>query len=139
MLNYRGGGSRFREVVTAAAARISGQAVIENGFAGVAELTAASGVRYPLRRDGEFTFPITGTPGKGDDVFINTTTFALTTAAHGTAPVAGTQLFGRVTAIPGNPNTSASAFGDEAAYGGTYGEPAAGNIWITIGSGGAGA
>lgn len=127
MKNYRGGGSRFREVVTAAAGRTSGNPYVEDGFAGVAEVTVAVGERYALRRDGEFEFTLAGA-SKGDDVFINDTTFALTRAAAGGAAGAGTRLFGRVSAIPGDPNTGKT----------TDPEPATGKVWVTIGSGGAG-
>lgn len=129
MKNYRGGGSKHREIVTAAAARTSGQAVVEQGFAGVAEVVANPGDRYALRRDGEFDFAVAGTPNKGDDVLINATTFALTTQAHGGAITAPAQLFGRVSATPTDPNTGSA----------TDGYPATGHVWCTIGSGGAGA
>lgn len=128
MKNYRGGTSRLRETVVAAAARTSGQAVIEEGFAGVAENTATINTRYTVRRDGEFEFTLAAA-AKGDDVFISTTTFALTRAAAGTVAGAGTRLFGRVTAAPGNPNTGLAS--DP--------EPAAGKAWVSIGSGGSGA
>jgi predicted RecA/RadA family phage recombinase len=128
MKNYRGGGSKHREVVTAAAARTSGQAVVEQGFTGVAETTANPGDRYVIRRDGEFDFAVAGTPNKGDDVLIGAPpTFTLSTAAHAASPPAG--LFGRVSATPTDPNTGSA----------TDGYPATGHIWVTIGSGGAGA
>lgn len=123
MKNYRGGGSPLREAVTAATGRQGGVPVVEEGFAGVPEVTTLAGARYALRRNGEFEFPVTGAPAKGNDLFINDTTFALTFAARGTAAAVGTTLLGRITAVPGNPNTGKS----------TDAEPGAGKIWATIG------
>lgn len=123
MKNYRGGGTRFRQVVTAAAARTSGQAVVEDQFAGVAEVNAATSDRYALRRDGEFEFPLVATAAKGDVVFINRTApFALTRAAAGTAAAIGVTVFGRVTGVPGNSNT-----------GNATEEPKTGKMWVAVG------
>lgn len=123
MKNYRGGGSSLREAVTAAVGRTGGVPVVEEGFAGVPEVTALVGQRYALRRDGEFEFNLGGTPAKGNDLLIDTVTFALSAVARGTAPVGNNVVLGRITAVPGNPNTGKS----------TDPEPAAGKIWATIG------
>lgn len=123
MKNYRGGGSKYRQVVTAAAPRSGGSPVVEDGFAGMVEVDAASGQRYALRRDGEFEVPFVSGAQKGHTVYINETSFALTTAAFGTAPGAGTRAFGRVSAVPGNSNTGNSAE-----------EPKTGKMWITLGA-----
>jgi predicted RecA/RadA family phage recombinase len=98
--NYRGTGERA--TVTAAAARVSGQLVYEQQLAGIAETDAAITTRYALRIAGEVDVPLATGAAKGDDVFISTTTQAVTRAARGTAAVAGTVLCGRVTGIPGD-------------------------------------
>lgn len=124
MKNYRGGGSKYRQVVTAAAARTGGSAVVEDGFAGIVEVDAATGQRYALRRDGEFEVPFVTGAQKGHNVLIAATTpFAMTTAAYGVAPTAGTRVLGRVTAVPGNSNTGAAGE-----------EPKTGKMWIALGA-----
>jgi hypothetical protein len=124
MLTYRGGSSHPKStIVNAAAARTSGQAVYEQGIAGFAATSAASGAKYALwHSQGEFEIPFIASSQKGWRVIINNSTFALTSqAAAGSAPGAGTSLFGVVTAVPGdgpdsNPNK----------------EPLAGKMWIEL-------
>lgn len=101
MLNKRGPGQRV--IVVAAASRVSGQAVVEEGFHGFAETDAATGVRYALdisQSEHEVTF--IATSAKGNIVDINETTHALTVRTRATAGAAGTRPFGIVAAVPGN-------------------------------------
>src|SRR4051812_9644893 len=119
MKNYRGGGSKFRQIVTAASARTGGSPVVEDGFAGVAEVNAAIGQRYALRRDGEFEFPTFAAAAKGANVVIaaNGTLSVAQPGAAGAAPF----QFGRVSAVPGNSNTGTATE-----------EPKAGSVWVAV-------
>ena len=122
--NYRGGSAHPKStIVIAAAPRTSGQAVVEQGFAGFAATSAASGAKYALwHSQGEFEVPFITGAVKGSRVIINGTSFALTQqAAGGAAPTAPNAVLGVVTAVPGdgpdsNPNK----------------EPLAGKMWLEL-------
>lgn len=102
--NYRGKAERL--LVTAAAARVAGQVVVEENIPGIAMVDAAAQAKYEIHVEGEFELAIpAGTPpAKGDAIYIHPTTFALTRVAARTAPTAasGVILFARVTGVPGN-------------------------------------
>jgi predicted RecA/RadA family phage recombinase len=126
-LNYRGGSAHPKStVVTAAAARSSGAAVVEQGIAGVAATSAASGVKYALwHSQGEFELPFITGAVKGWRVLINTTTMALTAQAPGGTVTAPNVLFGVVTAVPGDgPDSSDMGY--------TPNEPLAGLMWVEL-------
>jgi hypothetical protein len=132
-LNKRGLGKRIN--VTAAAARTSGQAVVEQGWAGFAETTTpdpntefsqytAQDMQYVLDTEGEWEVPFISGAVIGDSVYIGTSTFAMAVvAAQAAAPTIAANavvlLFAKVTAVPGGlPNGQP--------------EPATGLMWIAL-------
>lgn len=122
MKNYRGGNT-IRQVVTATATRTSGVPCIEDGFVGIPETTVSSGARFTLRRDGEYELAYITSAAKGDTILINRSTQALTrVAGYAAAPASGLSVFGRVTAVPGDPNTQ--KVGDP--------EPKSGKMWVDV-------
>ena len=114
MKTYRSTGSRI--LVTAGGTRTSGQAAIDNNFAGFAETDAASGAKYWLRISGEFEIAFIASSVIGDTVLINDSTLALTRVAYDAAVSAGTRAFAKVTAVPGAGITA----------------PASGLMWVKL-------
>lgn len=113
--NYRGRAERV--LVTAAAARVAGQVVVEGNIPGIAMVDAALNAKYEIHVEGEFELAIpAGTPPvKGDAIYINKGTFALSRVAANTAPLAGNGiLLAKVTGVPSDgvdPNNVAPAAG----------------------------
>lgn len=97
MNNYRGTGKKV--VVTAAAPRTSGQAVVEQQIAGVAETSAASGERYSIITEGVFSFPQVASAAVGDLILIDDTDQTVTCVAYGTSITQGSRLLGTVVAV----------------------------------------
>lgn len=118
MKNKRGSGERV--IVVAASARLSGQAVVEQGFHGYAETDAASGARYALdisASEHEVSF-VTGAV-KGAVIDIHETTFVLTSRARSAGITAGSRPFAVVSAVPG-----------DGIYGDATKEPVTGKMWV---------
>jgi predicted RecA/RadA family phage recombinase len=123
MKNYRSTGARV--VVTASAARTSGQVVNESGWPGVCETDIASGARGALRVSGEFEIPTIASVAKGDDVYISTDGLnTLSRVASGGAHPASTLYLGRVSATPADPNAGSTAANVA---------PPSGFIWVILG------
>lgn len=99
MKNYRSKGERIQ--VTAGATRTSGQAAIDNNWAGFAVKDAASGAKYDLAVTGEFEIAFISSSVIGDTICINESTLALTRVAFDSAIPASTRAFAKVSAVPG--------------------------------------
>jgi hypothetical protein len=119
MRNKRGFGERV--VVVAAAARTSGQAVVEEGFHGFAETDAAINTRYALdisQTEHEIAFVSGAVKGSVIDI-LETAPFTLTARARSAALTASSRVFGVVSAVPGNGITNDATV-----------EPKTGFLWV---------
>jgi predicted RecA/RadA family phage recombinase len=117
--NYRG--MAERTIVTAAAARTAAQVVVEENLPGIAAVDAAIGAKYEIHLEGEFELAFATGALKGDAIYINKGTFALSRVAANVAPGAGVGiLFAKVTGVPGNGADANNV------------EPKAGKMWVKL-------
>ena len=122
--NYRGVGDRV--MLKAGGARLSGQAVVDQNFVGIAVNDAVLNAYYEAYLVGEFELAFIAGSVKGDVVAIHLTTGVLTRSAPYAAVAAGAIPFAKVTAVPGEgadtvPQTS-----------GVGTEPKAGLMWARL-------
>jgi predicted RecA/RadA family phage recombinase len=99
--NHRSSGKRID--VTAAAARVSGQLVFEEGLVGVAQTDALQGQSYAIDTETVYDVPLVVGAVVGNQVLLSIDGLnTISVAARGTAIPAGSAYVGRVVGIPGN-------------------------------------
>lgn len=124
-VSAQGDADRGTVRVTAAADRVKGVPVIEQGWMGFPKTAAAAGAVYSLdcEAGAEFEIDFIASSTLGDLITIATANNALARVAKGAgaAPASGTRLLGHVSAVPGAGAT------------GTFGDaPMTGRMWIRL-------